>query len=1109
MKLDILLPTDRTESSESSEKRALREPSGLSPAQERTWFLEQAYPQHPFHTVALGLRISGLLDHRLLDQAITEVFTRHRTLRCAFGLAEGFPKLRVVPPPPSLLAEDDVSEHSQTDEWAATCRRWISAWARTPFDVSIGPLLRVRLLTGSARERLLLLAGHRIVCDNESLEIIAHEIVTLYECFSRGRRTVHDVSSESFADFVDWQRQNAASTDLSAYWKRALAGAPTVLDLPSDYPRPAVQALQGESAVFVLPDGVAAALRGFCHQRAIDPDAVLLTAFSILLQRNSAQDELLVGVRSSYRAHSKWAKLVGPLENTLVVRCQLAGDPPASDLLLRVGARLREARAHSDLPFEQLIKNLQPGPQLGRSPLVQAMFAFRDTPLTVSQTGELTIQPFAVDTGVSSCDLSLSLVFKGNSLSGALIYDPALFAAASIERMIGQYGTLLADFLVDSDRPISTLRTLTEAERHQVLVKWNDTETPYDTGQCIHELIEHQVEQLPDAAAVVFRSDRLSYRELNTRANRLAHYLRALGVGPEVLVPVYMDRGPDMVVAILAILKAGGAYVPLDASYPKARLLTIVATARAPVLVTHEALAFELELETGRIVCLDRDAAQIDGASPENPSKLSSGENPAFALFTSGSTGNPKGVLVTHGNLVNYRLLWERECGLSHAVSAICQMAFFSFAVFQGDVIRALCSGKKLILCPREALQSPSVLYALMKREAADFAEFVPALLRNLVAFLHESGERLDFMRVVVVGADRWYWREHLDASRHLGQDTRFIHVYGSSETTLDSTRFEHSELALRGDQPTPIGRPFTNVRAYILDADLRPLPVGEEGELCIGGAGVARGYLNLPELSAAKFVADPFVEARGARMFRTGDLAKWLPDGNIAFLGRRDQQVKINGFRIELGEIEAALERHPQIDTGLVQATEQEPGSPQLVAYYLPRPRLQLQLQLPTPAELRRFLATTLPDFMMPTHFVMLESLPLTPSGKINRSALPAPMGCRPELETPYTVPRNDVEQAIADVWRKVLRVEQVGANDNFFDLGGSSILMVQANLQLRQILRRNIAIIQMYQYPTIASLAYSLAEVTDASAAVKDGKTRSEMRRGLMTRRQQAGLT
>lgn len=479
---------------------------------------------------------------------------------------------------------------------------------------------------------------------------------------------------------------------------------------------------------------------------------------------------------------------------------------------------------------------------------------------------------------------------------------------------------------------------LSDAERRRILVDWNDTAAPYQADQCIHELIEARVEQTPTAIAVAFKEIQLTYRELNDRANRLAHHLRALGVRPEVLVPIYLDRGPDMVVAILAILKAGGAYVPIDATYPRERLTAIVAEASASIMVTHESLVADAVPSVAHIVCLDRDAPAIATASSENPLRLGTGKNLAFALFTSGSTGKPKGVLVTHSNLVNYRLLWERECALSTSISGICQMTFFSFAVFQGDVVRALCSGKKLVLCPRETLLSPRALYAMMKREATDFAEFVPALLRSLIGYLKESGDKLDFMRVVVVGADRWYLREHQEARQHMGENTRFIHVYGSSETTLDSTRFERSELVLSGDQPTPIGRPFTNVRAYILDANLQPVRPGEEGELCIGGAGVARGYLNLPELTAEKFLPDPFTEVAGARLFRTGDLAKWLPDGNIAFLGRRDHQVKIRGFRIELGEIESALERHPAIETGLVQAVEREPGEPQLVAYCVPR---------------------------------------------------------------------------------------------------------------------------------------------------------------------------
>lgn len=579
-----------------------------------------------------------------------------------------------------------------------------------------------------------------------------------------------------------------------------------------------------------------------------------------------------------------------------------------------------------------------------------------------------------------------------------------------------------------------------DGEQYKILIEWNDTATPYQAHRCIHELIEAQVDRTPDAIAVAFKDAQLTYRELNERANRLAHHLRAIGVGPEVLVPIYMDRGPDIVVAILGILKAGAAYVPVDATYPKERLATIVAEAGASIVVSHGPLMAHGAPAVAHVICLDRDAQTIAGGSSANPSKLASGDNIAFALFTSGSTGTPKGVLVTHSNLVNYQLLWERECALSTSISAVCQMTFFSFAVFQGDVVRALCSGKKLVLCPRETLLSPRALHSLMKRERADFAEFVPALLRSLIGYLRASGEKLDFMRVIVVGADRWYLREHHEARLHMGQNTRFIHVYGSSETTLDSTRFERSELTLSGNQPTPIGRPFTNVRAYILDADLQPVPAGEEGELCIGGAGVARGYLNLPELTAEKFRPDPFAQADGARLFRTGDLAKWLPDGNIAFLGRRDHQVKIRGFRVELGEVESALERHPDVETGLVQAVEREPGVPQLVAYCLPR--RPPGTTVPTAQELRNHLAATLPEFMLPSHFVLLDSLPLTPSGKINRLALPAPdFGSESTDQSAETSAEDEVERILLRICRHAVGRPELTANDDLLKQGADSM--------------------------------------------------------------------
>jgi amino acid adenylation domain-containing protein len=632
----------------------------------------------------------------------------------------------------------------------------------------------------------------------------------------------------------------------------------------------------------------------------------------------------------------------------------------------------------------------------------------------------------------SSAELFLSVIHASEDSTVHLYYDTAVIDGATAARFLAHYENLLYSIVSGWSCPLRFLTLLSTQER-KVLKEWNDSRVPFGPFRPVSRLFESRVQESPQAAAISFKGARLSYQELNVRANRLAHHLRSVGVTPGMLVGIYMSRGVEAVVCLLSVLKAGGAYLPLDSSYPKERLRFILRDAHCPLLLTLTELDADIASTTARVICVDALEEAIAGQSPENLVGAAVGEGTALVLYTSGSTGNPKGVQVTHNNLFNYYFAWELAHQLQ-LMSAIGQTSFFSFAVFQGDVMRALCSGRKLVLCPSEALKCPRMLFELMSREQVDFAEFVPSLLRSLVDYVESAGKSLSFMRTVVVGSDRWYVREQKRVQKACGPTTKLVHVYGVSETTFDSTYFVASTVELKEHGLTPIGRPFPNVQAYILDAHLQPVPIGVKGELCIGGAGVAKGYLNRPDLTADKFVDNPFDVGKGERLYRTGDVSRYLPDGNIAFLGRSDHQVKVRGFRIELGEIEAHLEKHPAIQAAIVHPWERESAA-QLVAYYVVRQALTT-----TGEELHRFLAEALPHFMVPGQFMELEELPLTPSGKINRGALPSPLGADLAHENALEA-GDETTQTIIGICGHAIGVPKLKLNDSLVALGLDSL--------------------------------------------------------------------
>lgn len=822
---------------------------------------------------------------------------------------------------------------------------------------------------------------------------------------------------------------SAISSETHRFWQAQLADLPAMLDLPTTLTHTAASQPErttdkGSSKSVCIPLSVE--LQQLAAAEKTNLYVVLLGVYFMLLYRYSGQEDILISVTKPGRLLGNRVSPMAGSTELIAIRLNISGGSSFHEVVTRLKQEISLASDFLPITWQELI---QAAAGQDTATLFQARLDIEDSAIPVTPLGS----------NPAESDLQLRVQQHPDQLRLQCNYRSSHFTSETIQRLLSHYQSLLSAVHHDPFQPISQLPLLSSEERHCLLTTWNDTRVEFPSANAIQELFESRVAESPDAIAIAYQGQYCSYRELNKRADQLANYLGSLNVGPDVLVGIYMERSLDAVIAMLAVLKAGGAYLPLDASYPDDRIAYIMADARSNVLLTHAELASRLQTSPATIIRLDADREKITQHSPQTPENRTRPEHLAFVLYTSGSTGDPKGVEVTHGNLINYYFLWEHTHHLRESINGIFQMAFFSFAVFQGDVIRALCAGKKLVICPQETLLSPRLMYELMQREQADFAEFVPVLLRGLLEFLEPSDLRLDFMRVIIVGADRWYVREHRRVQRLCGPQTRFVHVYGLSETTLDSTYFVATDSELDENQLVPIGRPFPNVQAYVLDGHQQLVPIGVSGTLYVGGAGIAKGYHNRQELTAERFISDPFSKRPGARLYNTGDLASYLSDGNIAFLGRGDQQVKIRGFRVELGEVEARLEEHPAIHTALVQAWQPSAGTTQLAAYYVGAGE-----SVPSPGELQQFLGNMLPDFMIPAYFVALDALPLTPSGKINRRALPDPRQSLSQISSETLASNDEIERTITSICKHALGVTELQPDTRFEALGSDSMAIM-----------------------------------------------------------------
>jgi surfactin family lipopeptide synthetase A len=1037
-------------------------PAPLSFGQQQVWLHAQLAPDSPVYNECVTIHLPGPLDIAAFEQSFNEIIRRHEAWRTSYPIMDGQPIQMIHPPSTLTLPVVDLLYLPEVER-EAEALRLATEDARILFDLAHGPLLRATLMRLGDAEHRLFLTLHQSIFDGVSLyRVFLPELRALYEAFSSGKPPPLPDPPIQYADFAVWQRPwlpEDMLADQLTYWKQQLAGAPAALELSTDRPRPPVQTYRGSMRPFALSKRLTDALKALSRQEGVTLFMSLLAAFNTLLYRYTGQYDILIGTSTAGRKRPEIKGLMGYFLNTLVLRTNLSANPTFRELLVRVREVTNSAFAHEDVPFEYLVKELRPERNLGRNPLFQVMLTLEPS-LPVLPSG-WTLTQMDVETDTAKFDLYLELDDRPEGLIGRFEYSSDLFDAATIARMVGHWQTLLEGIVANPERRLSELPLLTEAESHQLLVEWNATQTEYPTDSSIHQLFEAQVERTPDAVAVFFEDAQLTYRELNQRANQLAHHLRQLGVGPEVLVGLCIERSLEMVVGILGILKAGGVYVPLDPAYPQDRLAFMLQDAQVSVLLTQQRLAEGLPRHTACVLYLDTGWTGIAQERDQNLISRATSENLAYVIYTSGSTGQPKGVAIAHRSTVAF-IHWalgvftpEELAGVL-ASTSIC----FDLAVFELFVPLS-CGGT--VLLTENLLQ----LSSLCSGRRVTLINTVPSAAAELVS----SGNLPTSVHTVNLAGEPLH-NTLIRRLYELGTIRRVFNLYGPTEDTTYSTY----ALVEKGEREPPIGRPIANTQVYILDPRLQPVPIGIAGELYIGGDGLARGYLNRPELTTERFISNPFSQQPDARLYKTGDLARYLPDGNIEFLGRLDQQVKIRGFRIELGEIEAVLRHHPEVREAVVVAQEDTPGDKRLVAYIV-----ATRGQAPAISILRNFLKEKLPEYMVPTAFVFLKALPVTPNGKVNRRALSAPERSKPKLDESFVAPTQLVHQQLAQIWEDLLDVRPIGIRDNFFDLGGHSLLAVRLVNRIEQVWGEKIPLATLHAEATIEHLANVLLQAED----------------------------
>jgi amino acid adenylation domain-containing protein len=1049
-------------------------------AQQRLWFLDQLEPGLTAYNMSAAYRITGRLNVRALEQSLNEIVRRHEALRTTFASRDGQPVQIIATSSDLALSIIDLSDLSKGEREAEASRLVIED-AQQPFDIT-REVLRAPLLRLGAEEHVLALYAHHIAFDGWSWGVFYRELAALYDAFTQGKPSSLPELPIQYADFAIWQRQWLQGETLEAqlaYWEQQLRGASN-LSLPTDRKRPAVQTYHGARRSLGLSPALAKGLKALSRREGATLFMTLLAAFKVLLYRYSGQTDILVGSPIANRNRTEIEGLIGFFVNTLVLRSDLSGQPSFRELLAQVREVSFQAYMHQDLPFDKLVQELNPERDMSRNPLFQVLFAFQNAPRHPFQLTGLSVTRWPLATTTTHFDLQLHLMEEAATLEGFFLYNTDLFEADTIARMSTHFQTLVQAIVADPNTPISHLPLLTEVERHQLLVEWNSTTVARPPGFCVHQLCENQVEQTPQAIAVECEEQQLTYRQLDSRANQMAHYLRRQGAGVETRVGIFVERSLEMAVSVLAVLKAGAAYVPLDPAYPSQRLAFMIEDAGLSVILSQEDLLRQLPKHSAQVICLDADWPRIASESSDKPPAVATPDSLAYVLYTSGSTGWPKGVAMPHRALTN-RILWQMEHTALRKACRTLQFNSLSFDVSFTDLFLPWCSGGTTVIATEEVRSDLGSLAKFIIEQSIERIDLPFVALHHLALAFDEQPEPPACLKEVISTAEPLQIGPELRNLFRRLPGCSLRNQYGPTEThvvtALDLAAAPESWPVLPA-----IGRPITNAQVYLLDSNLLPVPIGVPGELYIGGDCLARGYLNRPDLTAEKFIPHPFSTEPGARLYRTGDLARYRPDGNVEFLGRRDHQVKIRGFRVELGEIETAIGQLPEVREAVVTAPGDSSLGRALVAYLV----LEHGASFST-REARELLKQRLPVHMVPSAFVLLEALPLTPSGKVNRQALPTPDKARPELDEAYAPPNSDTERALAAMWAQVLGLEQIGVHDNFFELGGHSLLATQVASRLRATFQVELPLRSLFETPTIAGLVSTLEKTRQADTGLQ----------------------
>ena len=1072
-------------------RRAQEKAAPLSFAQQRLWFMQQWEPESAVYHEVVAICLSGPLHVEVLTQAVREIVRRHEVLRSTYPTIDGQAQQLIDPSVHESLTIEliDLREVPEGEREAAARQR-IEQEVQRPFHLEQEVPWRRLLLRLHQEEHIALTVMHHIITDAWSMEVFVRELTTLYAAFSAGKASPLPEIPLHYADYACWQRQRLEEGKLErqrAYWKNQLGGTLPVLELPTDSPRPAVQTFHGRRYPMVIHRSLSQRLQALSRQEGVTVFMTLLAAFQVVLSRYSGQEDVMVGTTIANRTHPELERLLGCFVNTLALRTNLSGNPAFRDLLQRVRAVTLGAYEQQDVPFEKVVEDVQVTRSLRHATLCQVMFELQNVPLAEQELAGLTLRPVEVEHTTAKFELSLCLRESEQELSGYLEYNTDLFEGSTIERFMGHFLTALEAVVADPGQRIADLPLLTGTELQQMLVEWNATAAPYPLESCFHRLFEEQVKRTPEAVAAVCGKEQLTFRQLNQHANQLAYYLQERGVGSEHVVALLADRGIPFLRATLAIFKTGGTYLPLDPHHPAARLRYVLEHSRCRIILTTSAFAATIHPVLEEMLAEERPQIIVVESVPEQAREYLSPEptplHLAYVIYTSGSTGKPKGAMVAQRGMLNH-LYAKIETLQLKEIDRVAQTASQCFDISVWQFLAALLVGGQVQIFPDEVTHDPVALLAQVEQQSISILEIVPSMLRALIDFLESTGSprpTLAALRWLISTGDvlpAELCRRWLSLYPHIP----LLNAFGPTECSDDVAHHLIDVFPAQAASSMPIGRAIGNTRLYVFDDGMKPVPIGVSGELYVGGAGVGRGYLTEAARTAEAFVPDPFSQLPGERLYKTGDVARYLADGVLEFLGRRDSQVKLRGYRIELGEIEAVLSQQPEVRECAVLAREDIPGNAQLVAYVAGQPEQACPAE-----ELQSRMKEMLPEYMVPAAFVFLEALPLTPNGKLDRQSLPSPRENQLMAETTYVAPRTPIETELAAIWSQLLGVERVGIHDNFFEVGGHSLLVTQVIARIRDIFEVELPLRVLFKVSTVAELAQAIERVKARSEELR----------------------